>query len=302
MPELPEVDALVGFLRERAVGAVVAAVEVASVAVLKTFDPPPTALAGGTVTGVERHGKWIDVDVDGLHLVVHLARAGWLRWSEALPAAPPKPGRGPVALRVRLDDVAAGAGSARSGAVPGRLPGFDLTEAGTRKGMAVHVVRDPRSIPAIATLGPDPLDPGFDVAALAGLLAGRRGQVKGVLRDQGLVAGIGNAWSDEILHAAKISPFAMAASLDGDTVERLHASVKDVLGRAVAASAGRPAAELKDAKRSGTAVHGRTGEPCPVCGDVVREVVFADRSLQYCATCQTDGKPLADRRLSRLVR
>ncbi len=305
MPELPEVDALVGFLRERAVGAVVAAVEVASVAVLKTFDPPPSALAGGTVTGVERHGKWIDLDVDGLHLVVHLARAGWLRWSEALPAAPPKPGRGPVALRVRLDDAGAGADGGReprSGAVPGRLPGFDLTEAGTRKGMAVHVVRDPSSIPAVATLGPDPLDPGFDVAALAALLAGRRSQVKGVLRDQGVIAGIGNAWSDEILHAAKVSPFTVASTLDEETVVRLHASVKDVLGRAVATSAGRPAAELKDAKRSGMAVHGRAGETCPVCGDVVREVTFADRSLQYCATCQTGGKPLADRRLSRLVR
>ncbi len=305
MPELPEVDALVGFLRERAVGGVVAAVEIASVAVLKTFDPPPTALAGGTVTAVERHGKWIDVDVDGLHLVVHLARAGWLRWSEALPAAPPKPGRGPVALRVRLDD-AGDAGDAgapdRPGAIPGRLPGFDLTEAGTRKGLAVHVVRDPRSIPAIATLGPDPLDDSFDVAALAAVLAGRRGQVKGVLRDQGVVAGIGNAWSDEILHAARLSPFAVAATLDEDAVAGLHAAVKGVLGRAVEACAGRPASALKDAKRAGTAVHGRTGEACPVCGDVVREVVFADRSLQYCATCQTGGKPLADRRLSRLVR
>lgn len=297
MPELPEVEALASFLRRRAVGAVVAGVEVASIAVLKTFDPPPHALAGGTVTGVTRHGKWLDLDVDGLHLVVHLARAGWLRWSEALPAAPARPGKGPVALRVRLADDDAG------DPPPGRGgPGFDLTEAGTRKGLAVHVVRDPRQVPAIASLGPDPLDPAFDVDALRALLAGRRAQVKGVLRDQSTLAGVGNAYSDEVLHAARLSPFAVAATLDEGATARLHAALKDVLAVAVAAADGKPAAELKDAKRAGMRVHGRTGAACPVCGDVVREVSFADRSLQYCATCQTGGSVLADRRTSRFVR
>lgn len=299
MPELPEVEALASFLRRRAVGAVVAGVEVASIAVLKTFDPPPQALAGGVVTGVARHGKWLDLDVDGLHLVVHLARAGWLRWSEALPAAPARPGKGPVALRVRLEDLDAPDG----GPPPGRGgPGFDLTEAGTRKGLAVHVVRDPAQVPAIAALGPDPLDPAFDAAALGALLAGRRAQVKGVLRDQAVIAGVGNAYSDEVLHAARTSPFAIAATLDDDAVARLHAALVEVLTGAVAAAAGRPAAELKDAKRAGMRVHGRTGEACPACGDVVREVSFADRSLQYCATCQTGGAVLADRRTSRFVR
>jgi formamidopyrimidine-DNA glycosylase len=297
VPELPEVEALAGFLRQRATGAVVAAVEVASIAVLKTFDPAPQARAGGVVTGVHRHGKWLDLDVDGLHLVVHLARAGWLRWSEALPAAPARPGKGPVALRVRLEDLDAAPPPAGRGG-----PGFDLTEAGTRKGLAVHVVRDVREVPAIAALGPDPLDPAFDLAALRALLAGRRAQVKGVLRDQAVLAGVGNAYSDEVLHAARLSPFAVAATLDDEATARLHAALKDVLTAAVATSTGRPAAELKDAKRAGMRVHGRTGEACPACGDVVREVSFADRSLQYCATCQTGGSVLADRRTSRFVR
>ncbi|MFC5998782.1 Fpg/Nei family DNA glycosylase [Quadrisphaera sp. GCM10027208] len=287
MPELPEVQALAAFLRERAVGRVVAAVEVGSVAVLKTYDPPVTSLQGLEVLSATRHGKFLDLDVDGLHLVLHLARAGWLRWYDELPARPLRPGgRSPQALRVRLDD-----GS-----------GFDLTEAGTRKGLAVYVVRDPAEVRGIATLGPDPLDPRFDRAALADLLRGSRHQVKGLLRDQSVLAGVGNAYSDEVLHAARISPFALAGSLDDEQVDRLFAALQEVLTTAVAAAAGRPAAELKDAKRAGMRVHGRTGQACPVCGDVVREVSFADRSLQYCPTCQTGGKPLADRRTSRFLK
>lgn len=287
MPELPEIQALAAFLRERAVGRVVAAVEVGSVAVLKTYDPPVTSLQGLEVLSATRHGKFLDLDVDGLHLVLHLARAGWLRWYDELPARPLRPGgRSPQALRVRLDD-----GS-----------GFDLTEAGTRKGLAVYVVRDPAEVRGIATLGPDPLDPRFDRAALADLLRGSRHQVKGLLRDQSVLAGVGNAYSDEVLHAAQISPFALAGSLDDEQVDRLFAALQEVLTTAVAAAAGRPAAELKDAKRAGMRVHGRTGQACPVCGDVVREVSFADRSLQYCPTCQTGGKPLADRRTSRFLK
>ena len=287
MPELPEIQALAAFLRERAVGRVVAAVEVGSVAVLKTYDPPVTSLQGLEVLSATRHGKFLDLDVDGLHLVLHLARAGWLRWYDEVPSRPLRPGgRSPQALRVRLDD-----GS-----------GFDLTEAGTRKGLAVYVVRDPAEVRGIATLGPDPLDPRFDRAALADLLRGSRHQVKGLLRDQSVLAGVGNAYSDEVLHAARISPFALAGSLDDEQVDRLFAALQEVLTTAVAAAAGRPAAELKDAKRAGMRVHGRTGQACPVCGDVVREVSFADRSLQYCPTCQTGGKPLADRRTSRFLK
>ena len=295
MPELPEVEALAAFLRSKAVGAVVAAVEVAAISVLKTYDPSPTSLQGLQVTAVDRRGKFLDLDVDGLHLCIHLARAGWLRWSDALPAAPARPGKGPLALRVRLDGV--------EGALAGGgLPGFDLTEAGTRKKLAVYVVRDPADVPGIAALGPDPLAEGFDRAAFAALLDSQRVQVKGLLRDQKVLAGVGNAYSDDVLHAARLSPFAIAGRLDDEQVDRLYTALQEVLRRAVEAASGKPAKELKDAKRAGMRVHGRSGQPCPVCGDTVREVSFADSALQYCPTCQTGGKPLADRRMSRLLK
>lgn len=284
---MPEVDALVAFLRDRAVGAVVAEIELASISVLKTFDPPITAYAGLQVTDVQRHGKFVDLEVDGLHLVIHLAKAGWLRWTENMGDKRLKLGNGPLAMRVRLD------------AGDGPHVGFDLTEAGTRKGLAVYAVRDPQDVPGVAALGPDPLADGFE---LAPLLEGRRMQVKRLLRDQKVVAGIGNAYSDEILHAAKMSPFAIAADLDVEEVERLSAAIDTVLREALAEAHGKPASELKDSKRLRMRVHGRTGEACPVCGDTVREVVFADSSLQYCATCQTGGKPLKDRSTSKFLK
>ena len=286
MPELPEVEALRAFLADRVVGRVVARVDVAAISVLKTFDPPVTSLGGLTVTGVHRRGKFLCLDVDGLWLVVHLARAGWLRWRAEVPAASPRRGKGPLALRVHLDD-----GS-----------GFELTEAGTQKRLAVYVVRDPEEVPGIARLGVEPLSEDFTPDALAGLLAGRRAQVKGVLRDQELVAGIGNAYSDEVLHVARLSPFKPAANLSAEEVRTLHAAITETLADAVARSAGLAAGDLKQEKRVGMRVHGREGEPCPVCGDTVRSVSFADRSLQYCPTCQTGGQPLADRRLSRLLK
>jgi formamidopyrimidine-DNA glycosylase len=286
VPELPEVEALCAFLTERAVGRVVARVDLAALSVLKTYDPPVTSLQGLEVSSVTRHGKFLDLDVSGLHLITHLSRAGWLRWSEALSPVPPRMGKGPLAARVHLDD-----GS-----------GFDLTEAGTQKRLAVYVVRDPQQVPGIATLGPDPLDPAFDVAALARILAGSRQQIKGLLRDQSVLAGVGNAYSDEVLHAAKLSPYTVAGKLGEGEVERLWTAMRTVLTDAVEGAAGKPAKELKDAKRAGMRVHGRAGLPCPVCGDTVREVSFADRAMQYCPTCQTGGKVLADRRLSRLLK
>ena len=284
---MPEVDALVADLRQRTAGAVVAEIEQASISVLKTFDPPLSAFAGLEVTGVERHGTFIDLEVDGMHLVVHLARAGWLRWSDKLSDKKLKLGNGPLAMRVRLD------------AGDGPRIGFDLTEAGTHKGLAVYAVRDPQDVPGIAALGPDPLADGFE---LGPLLEGRRMQIKRLLRDQKVVAGIGNAYSDEILHAAKMSPFAIAADLDDEQVTRLEAAIRDVLGEALAEAHGKPASELKDDKRSRMRVHGRTGEACPVCGDTVAQVVFADSSLQYCPTCQTGGKPLKDRSTSKFLK
>jgi formamidopyrimidine-DNA glycosylase len=286
VPELPEVEALASFLRARAVGRVVARVDPVAISVLKTYDPPATALAGLEVTGASRSGKFLDLDVSGLHLVMHLARAGWLQWREQLPSAPPRMGKGPIALRVHLDD-----GS-----------GFDLTEAGTKKGLAVYVTTDVTTVPGVARLGVDPLSPDFTEERLAGLLAGQRGQVKGLLTDQSVIAGVGNAYSDEVLWEVGLSPFKPAKNLTAEEVSHLHTAVVDTLRAAVGRAEGLAAGKLKAEKKSGLNVHGRAGLPCPRCGDTVREVSFADKALQYCPTCQTDGKPLADRRLSRLLK
>ena len=290
MPEMPEVQGLVEFLRGRVTGLEVARTMVANIAALKTYDPPVDALKGARIEAVARHGKFVDLSTAGPagtpHLVFHLAKAGWLRFYDQLPTTLIRPGKTPIALRVALSD-----GS-----------GFDLTEAGTKKSLAVYVVRDPADVPGIARLGPDPLDPSFTRDSLAGLLTGRRTQIKGVLRDQATIAGVGNAYSDEILHAAKMSPYALASSLDDADIDRLFQAMTDTLAEAVAEASGKPPAELKDAKRRGMKVHGRRGETCPVCGDEVRSVFFADNSLEYCPTCQTGGKILADRRLSRLLK
>ncbi|MFD4661454.1 Fpg/Nei family DNA glycosylase [Kitasatospora sp. NPDC058444] len=289
MPELPEVEALSVFLSERLVGRVIARVQPVAISALKTYDPPVAVLEGRTVGAVSRRGKFLDVEAEGVHLVVHLARAGWVRWKDRMPAEPPRPGpRNPLALRVRL------VGEGRDG--------FDLTEAGSKKGLAVYVVRDPAEVPGVAGLGPDPLDPGFTLADFAGLLRGERRRLKGVLRDQRVLAGVGNAYSDEVLHAARMSPYKIAGSLSEEEVARLYEALGGTLREAVERSRGLAAGELKAEKKLGLRVHGRTGQPCPVCGDTIREVSFADSSLQYCPTCQTGGKPLADRRLSRLLK
>jgi formamidopyrimidine-DNA glycosylase len=292
VPELPEVEALAHHLREHAVYRPVARVDLASMSALKTFDPPVSALVGRVVTGASRFGKFLSVDFDDrpdtgpLHLVTHLSRAGWLRWHTTAGVTPPKPGRGPLQLRVHLDQVGG--------------PGFDLTEQGTQKRLAVYLVEAPAQVPGIAKLGPDALELGR--AGLDELLDGDNRRLKTLLVDQSTLAGIGNAYSDEILHTARLSPYATASRLDAAARDTLFESLHAVLSDAVARSVGQGAAELKGEKRSGLRVHARTGLPCPVCGDTVREVSFAERSFQYCPTCQTGGKPLADRRLSRLVR
>jgi formamidopyrimidine-DNA glycosylase len=289
MPELPEVAGLAAFLDARLRGATLAGVQIASFAVLKTADPPYAALEGRRIAGVERYGKFVSLDTEGLHLVFHLAKAGWLRYTEPAQPGPARPGK-MTAARLSL------ATAAGSPAV------VDLTEAGTKKSLAVYVVRNPRDVPGVASLGPDPLGPGFGLEMFAEIVRTSPHQIKGLLRNQGSIAGIGNAYSDEILHAARISPFAMAKSLDPESVRTLYESIHEVLGKAVSEAVGKAPDELKDAKRSTMRVHGRTGQACPVCGDTVREVSFADTSLQYCATCQTHGKILADRRTSRFLK
>jgi formamidopyrimidine-DNA glycosylase len=288
VPELPEVEALALDLKGRLTDRAIVKIHIAAFSALKTFDPPLSALEGTMVDDVTRHGKFLDIHASGLHLVLHLARAGWIRWRDEVPTIPPKPShKSPLAVRVVLDNQA----------------GLDITEAGTKKSLAMYVVRAPSDVPGIASLGPDPLDDAFTLDVLRGILAheGRK-QLKGVLRHQGTIAGIGNAYSDELLHAARMSPFKPANSLDETELQTLYDAIRGTLGDAVKRSSGLAAAELKGEKKSNLAVHGRTGEKCPVCGDVVREVSFADSSLQYCATCQTGGKPLADRRMSRLLK
>ncbi|MDR7252960.1 formamidopyrimidine-DNA glycosylase [Nocardioides sp. BE266] len=288
MPELPEVEALVQDLRGRLVGRAITRIDLAAFSALKTFDPPLQALHGTLVDDVTRHGKFLDIDASGVHVVIHLARAGWIRWRDEVPALPARPNsKNPLAVRVVIDDEV----------------GLDITEAGTKKSLAMYVVRDPADVPGVARLGPDPLADDFTVDVLRSILeAEGRKQIKGVLRMQSIVAGIGNAYSDEILHAARMSPFKPANSLDDAELQTLYDAIRDTLTGAVQRASGVAMSELKGEKKSNLAVHGKTGQKCPVCGDVVREVSFADSSLQYCATCQTGGKPLADRRMSKLLK
>ncbi|CAM3969838.1 DNA-formamidopyrimidine glycosylase family protein [Nocardia ninae] len=289
MPELPEVEALAQFLREHAVGAVVGRVDVAALSAVKTFDPPVTALSGRDVTGAGRWGKFLGMDCDGLWLITHLSRGGWLRWIDEPSQTPPKPGgKSPLALRVHFFTP------------EGATPAIDLTEAGTKKRLAVYIVDNPKLVPGIARLGPDALE--VTEEQFTEILRGTSQRIKTAIVDQTLLAGVGNAYSDEILHTARISPFANTKTLAAEKVGELYAAMCAVLTDAVQRSVGQDAARLKGEKRSGMQVHARTGMPCPVCGDTVREVSYAERSFQYCPTCQTGGKILADRRMSRLLK
>lgn len=287
MPEMPEVAALAGALDEKLRGRAFAAGHLLSFSALKTYRIGLDALAGLEIDGVHRHGKFVDVEAQGVHLIFHLARAGWVTWHDVAPKVPARAGKSGLALRMVLDDES----------------GFSLTEAGTQKHLAIYVVDDPAEVPGIAALGPDPMADDFTVDDFRAVLsAAGRAQLKGVLRDQKKLAGIGNAYSDEILFAAKLGPFKPANSLDDEAVAHLYDSMRAVLTEAIDAASGLGFTQLKDAKRAGMKVHGRTGEPCPVCGTTIAEVSFADSSLQYCPGCQTGGKPLADRRMSKLLK
>ncbi|MFJ2759291.1 Fpg/Nei family DNA glycosylase [Nocardioides sp. NPDC087217] len=287
MPELPEVEALAEDLRGRLDGRAITKVHVAQFSALKTYDPPLTAVEGTLIDNVTRHGKFIDIEASGVHLVLHLARGGWIRWRDEIPAAPPRPGsKSGLAIRVVLDDDT----------------GLDITEGGTKKRLALYVVHDPQDVPGVASLGPDPLADDFTLARFREILAGQgRKQIKGVLRMQSIIAGIGNAYSDEILWAAKMSPFKPAEMTEEES-ESLYNALRTTLQEAVERDSGLAMSELKGEKKSNLAVHGKAGKKCPACGSTILEVSFADSSLQYCPTCQTGGKPLADRRMSRLLK
>jgi formamidopyrimidine-DNA glycosylase len=286
MPELPEIHSLVEDLGPKLLGRTVASLDLVSFAALKTFDPPPSSLQNRVISSIGRHGKFLDIGVADHHVVIHLARAGWIRWRAEAPAPRTRPTSGPLTARLVLDD-----GS-----------GFDITEAGTKKSVAIWIVDDPAEIPQIARLGPDPLDDDFTEQRFIEILeSAGRSQIKGVLRDQSRIAGIGNAYSDEILHAARMSPF-KPASMSRAEASELFVTMRETLHGAIERSHGVEASQLKREKKSGMRVHGRAGQECPVCGDTVRQVIFADRTLEYCPSCQTGGKPLADRVLSRLLK
>lgn len=297
MPEIPEVQALVDGLGNRTVGHRIVEAWVSDLSALKTFDPPISHLRDARIQDITRYGKFLvwqlrDDSGDEFYLAIHLSRAGWIRWSETPSSTPPKPGRGPLACRLIISDAA--------GTVVG---GLDVTEAGTKKRLAIYLVHDPLDVPGIARLGPDPMSTDFSPAVLDEILQRAGGkQIKGVLRDQSTIAGIGNAYSDEILHAARLSPFAPANKISADSRADLYRAILSTLNGALARAAGTAPETLKAEKKANMSVHGRTGQNCPVCADTIREVRFSDSSLQYCPTCQTGGKTLADRGMSRLLK
>ena len=293
MPELPEVEALARFLTVQTAGSIVADVSLASLSALKTFSPSITDALGRHVAGVTRHGKFLDLATDdGLHVVWHLSRSGWVQWRDEVLTTPVKPGKGPLALRMSFvnDD----------GEPLGRI---DITEAGTQKRLAVYVVTSLADVPGIARLGPDALGDELTLPVFAEILRNAgRAQIKGVLRDQSIIAGIGNAYSDEILHAARLSPYAPADSLTPAQVKSLHEAMQQTLTEATQRARSADLGKIKAEKHAGLRVHNRTGEPCDVCGTPIAQVRLADSAFQYCPTCQTGGKPLADRRMSRLLK
>jgi formamidopyrimidine-DNA glycosylase len=282
MPESPEVEELAHFLNEHASGRVIATVDVLLPKALKTASPPIDALVGARVTGVTRIAKMLDVAVetpdDGvLHAIVHFGHDGWVLWHDSAPEGLKRAGDATLMARVRLSGGA----------------GFDLTDAGQWKALTIHVVRSPLNVPAVAKLGPDPTAQDFSETRLAGILAGRRKQIKALLQDQSALAGIGNAYSDEILHAAMLSPVVHAATLSADEIERLYSAMRAVLLDATEARRGVPPGELRAAKHAALRVHRRTGETCPRCGGTIREHTFSGAAAQYCPTCQTGGEVLA---------
>lgn len=269
MPEAPEVEALALFLRERLTGCAVTGVELVEGRAVKTRARPLDEIVGRTVTAVTRHGKHIDLDLDGVHLGLGFGRAGWATWSD-----------GPAD-----DDALAGA------AVIARIV-FDhgilgITDAGEWLSVQLHVVDAADEVPSVAKLGPDAADFGYSRDKLAEALGRRRKQLKALLQEQETLAGIGNAYSDEILFAARLSPTAHAAALSDDDITRLHHALHDTLTAAVIARRGVPIAEQKAAKVASMRVHGRTGEPCPDCGGVIEDIPGTKGGGQWCPSCQT---------------
>lgn len=285
MPELPDIELYCGALRQRVLRRPLVNVRVLSPFLLRTVDPPLEAANGRTVIAVSRLGKRIVLGLDGdLHLVIHLMIAGRFRWL-ASDAKPP----GKIALAVfDFPD--------------GRLV---LTEAGTKRRAALHFVAGEAALAAHNPGGLEPLT--ADVSAFAKALRRENHTLKRALTDPRLFSGIGNAYSDEILHAARLSPVKWTQKLSDDEIAALHAATIRVLSEWTAALrqefAGRfPGAGDITAFRPDFAAHGRYGLPCPVCGTAIQRIRYAENETNYCARCQVGGKVLADRSLSRLLK
>ena len=294
MPELPDIEDYLAALEPRVLGGTLERVRITSFALLKTYDPPLSAVEGRTVTGLRRLGKRIvwefaEVPEGPVFLVLHLMIAGRLRWRD--PGAK-VPGRYGLAAF----DVAAGP----RGGVDGTLL---LTEAGTKKRASLHVERGEDALARHDRGGVEPLEVGLGEFRSA--LTRENRTLKRGLTDPRVFSGIGNAFSDEILHHAGLSPVKRTQQLDDDEIERLHASTREVLSawvRRLREATGEGFPEEVTAFRPDFAVHGRFGEPCPVCGTEVQRIRYADNETNYCPRCQTGGKLLADRSLSRLLK
>ena len=275
MPELPEVEAWVRELDPLVSRAPIEVARPGHVATLKTFDPPPAALAGRTFEGARRRGKNLLFPTSDGELVlrVHLMSAGRLRYVPTGKKAPAKP-----MFQVRFADGAE----------------LDLTEGGKKKRAGVWLLTPAGLDAELAHLGPDALE--VDERGLAEILRRERRQLHPLLRDQRALAGIGRAHANEILWTAHLSPFRLSTDLGDDEVATLAAAIHDDLARALALRLeGKGDADVYR-------VHGRFGEPCPRCGNILRRVDFEEHTITYCPTCQTGGRVLKDRRLSRLLR
>lgn len=307
MPELPELTALAAYLDARLAGATVVSLQFPAAFALKSKGFDPESLAGRTVRRVHRHGKFLVFqtsaatdsaeyadDGGALSIVVSFAKDGWLRLSGELPGSNDTP---------EPENPESGKPESGSKAAPGYVParfgfsnhgvdfGVDLTDTGKWKGLAVFIVHNPEDVPGIAELGPEALDPEFTLQEFTQLFTSRQ-RIKDIIRDQKRIAGIGNGYSDEILHAAKLSPLAPGASLDPGSLSRLYAAMRGLLGDATEALDGLAPDKLKAAKKESMAVHGRTGASCPVCGTTIQELAYVGTSFQYCPGCQTGGEIL----------
>ncbi len=282
MPELPDIAVYIDALERRILGQPIERIRLANPFLLRTAVPPIASAEGKRVVALRRIGKRIVLALEGgLFLVLHLMVAGRLRWL-ARNAKPPG--------RITLATLEFPEGQ------------LVVTEAGTKRRASLHLVQGEQALAALDPGGLDPL--GADLASFAARLKSENHTLKRTLTDPRLFSGIGNAYSDEILHRAQLSPVALTASLSADEVARLHAATRAVLAEwteRLRAETGNEFPEKVTAFRDGMAVHGRYRQPCPVCGTPVQRIVYAENEANYCARCQTGGKILADRALSRLL-